>query len=103
MKFVLLTMFGLFGIGCAAHAHVPPSHIQKPAISVSIGWTWVSGHQIHGKWVNGYWKHPKYGKSHRAHIYGPPPTRPHAHSEWVPGHWEKRRGHKVWIRGHWVS
>jgi hypothetical protein len=100
MRFaVLLASLGLLSTGCVAHAHT--RHAPPPAAQVTLSWTWVAGHHVHGRWIVGHWSHPRHGKSYRHQHMGPPPARPHAQSHWVPGHYQRRGHQRHWVPGHW--
>ena len=90
-----------FGTGCAAHAHTPPPVASGPSIEVTLGWTWVKAGWHRGKWHKAHWTHPHHGKAYRKFHQGPPPVRPHAHSVWIPGHYEGRGHRRHWVPGHW--
>ena len=98
MRFFILPLAGIFLFSTTAEGHPPR---VKPSPSVTISWSWVSGHWHRGTWVSGHWLHPSYGKSHRSFVHGPPPARPNRHAHWVPGHWERRGNRAVWVSGHW--
>ncbi len=103
MRYILILMITMLCMGSVAQAHPKTPTKTGPRATVTVTWTWVSAHWARGKWVRGHWSHPAYGHSYRNRAHGPPPPRPHHAAQWVPGHWERRRGPrgKVWVPGHW--
>ena len=100
MKKVIVCVAGLFLMSPASYAH--GKHHQRPGVSVSVSWSWVSGYWQGARWISGYWRHPVHGVSYRSHRIGPPPREHYHDARWIPGHWEVRRGKRVWISGRWV-
>ncbi len=97
---ILVATIGMLGFSNSSHAHTKVLK-HKSNVSVTVGWTWISAHISHGKYVKAHWRHPVHGKSYRSHIAGPPARKSHAHSRWIPGHYERRGKNMIWIHGRW--
>ena len=104
MLYVILPLAA--SLGCAAHTHA--TTVPAPAAAtvevatpvVQTTWVWIAPRYRIGLY-KGYWHHPRYGNSYRAHQHGPPPARPHATAHWTPGHWEGHGPRRHWVSGHW--
>lgn len=96
----VLVLFLVPSTADAHHRHKPRAHkppAPAPTVVVTLGWAWVEATLFRPA----HWRHVHYGRSYRPLVEGPPPPRPHAHSVWIPGHWEGRGRNRHWVPGHW--
>jgi hypothetical protein len=83
--------------GCN-HAQAAVS-VGTPAVTVT--WVWVVANRATG--IRAHWFHPAHGREFTNHVGGRPTVRPHAHANWVSGHWAGKRHTRHWVSGRWTQ